>query len=314
MPQPAEVDQIAEQLVARYQEAIREWQQLVAATAGDPPAKRLRELQQGVDRILGSLDADVRDWITTSTPQVWSMGATAAVGAPFPLQASLPAIQAMASQNYSELLSATSHVAADTKRALRTLARGGALDVLGGQTANASGLKLTNALQDAASQVMTVTYRNGAVHSLADWADTAVRTQTALAYNDGALGSMKATRIKWVEIADGPACGLTAHDDPELADGLVVPIETAEAYPVAHPRCARSLLPRGDIDSEEAAKAANDARDMDALEAQALEERQRAAQRTVTGRRMTVASEERRVARRERAGRTERPPRRVRAS
>ena len=312
MPQPTEVDQVAERLVARYRRAIAEWQRLVESTAQLTPAARLRELQRGVDRILAGLDADVRDWITSSTPQVWSMGATMATGAPFPLQAHLPAIQAMASQNYTDLLDATRHVAADTKRALRKLARAGALDVLGGQTANAAGLKITNAIQDALGEVMTVAYRNGAQHSLADWADTAVRTQTALAYNDGAIGAMRATRIKWVEIADGPACGLTAHNDPELANGLVVPIETAEAYPLAHPRCARSLLPRGDLDSEEAAQAANDARDMNALEAMALEERERAAQRTVTGRRMTVASEERRVARRERAGRTERPARRVR--
>ena len=624
MPQPAEVGQVADRLVARYQQAMAEWQALIESTASQSPERRLRSLLAGVDRIFDGLDVDVRGLITATTPQVWVQGATSVTGTPISTsftQANLAAIQAMAAQNYGELLDATGFVRSDTKRVLRTMARAGALDTLGGQTASRAGLTQVNARQDGFAKPMTVTYANGAEHSLADWADTAVRTQTAKAYNAGTLGTCRAFGVKWVEIADGPACimpgetfmpygsleglsrawfagpaltlvaahpktgtrrvtvgpnhpmltregwktadliterdqlvyderfenplhlpeldfeevpavedtfaalhrdgvavarvrrddlhgdgafceneievvgpvwellvvtdprfvehrseldlvgsdtalqsvssdsgafaffdgdiaesgrvvgggdlvgplivggvgplprrearratepistsagafgahgaaplarerrprtatsgqacvgaettgrvvagvegaparltdrgsgvaalvelahevtfvdvvavetrhyegwvfdascseqmfacsgfvvkncGLTAHDDPELANGLVVPIETAEAYPVAHPRCARSILPRADLDDEEAAKAHNDARDMDALNAEALAERQRAAQRTVTGRRMTVKSERVRVERRARAGRTARTPR-----
>lgn len=305
MPQPPEVTNAADPLIAEYAAAADALRNAIVASKGSD-SRRLAKVLRDLDAIMARLDTAVRAHLTDTMPTVFAAGATD-TGLTFAWdQASAEAVQALAAQDYSELLDATTHVAERTKRALRTLARQRALDVVDGQTANAAGLGLTNTVQDALGQVMTVTYRNGAEHSLADWADTAVRTQTAKAYNAGALQQFRTYGVEWVEIADGPACGLTYHDDPELANGLVVPLDTAQAYPLSHPRCARSLLPRADLASKAAAQAANDARDMDALNAMALDERQRAAQATVTGRRMTVQSETRRVARRARVPRTPR--------
>jgi hypothetical protein len=306
VPQPPEVTSAADPLIAEYAAAADALRSAVAASKGSD-SRRLAQVLRDLDAIMVKLDTAVRTHLTDTMPTVFRAGATD-TGLGFAWdQASAEAVQALAAQDYSELLDATRHVTEATKRALRTLARQGALDVVvDGQTANAAGLGLTNTVQDALGQVMTVTYSNGAEHSLADWADTAVRTQTAKAYNAGALHQFRTYGVEWVEIADGSACGLTYHDDPELANGLVVPLETAQAYPLSHPRCARSLLPRVDLTSKTDAAAANDARDMDALNAMALDERQRAARATVTGRRMTVQSETRRVARRARAARTPR--------
>lgn len=309
MPQPAEVTSASDQLLAEYTAAHAELvAEIRAARGGD--AARLRVALRVLDAIMGRLDDSTRTYQAQTIPAVFQQGGID-TGLPFVWNApTSTAVQALADQNYTELLTATRHVTAKTKRALRTLAKAGSLDaVVGGQTANTAGLQATNLVQDAASKVMTVTYANGAEHSLADWADTAVRTQTAKAYNGGALHQFSSYQIEWIELADGPACGLTAHNDPELANGLVVPIDVAEAYPLSHPRCARSMLPRADLNSKTAAQAANDGRDMDALNAQALDERQRAARSTVTGRRMTVKSETARVGSRVRAGRTARPAR-----
>lgn len=246
-------------------------------------------------------------------PLVYAQGA-ADTSLPFAwTQSSREAVEALAARNWDELLASTRYVRRTTKAALRELVHAGALDVLTGTaTADAAGLALTNLAQDAAGDVLTVQYRNGARHALADYADTALRTQTALAYNDGALDQFARYDVRWVECIDGPSCGLTAHDDPELANGLVVTLDVAREYPIAHPRCARSWSPRADIATERGASRHNARRDPDALAAQALEERQRAATATVTGRRFTLASEERRVA--ARTARTQRTPRAPRSA
>ena len=309
MPQPAEVTATGDDLINLYA-SVRA--RLIEAIRGPTS---VRQVLNRLDEILDDLDAATRAHVATATPVVYQAGAVA-TGLGFVWdQASREAVQRLANQNYRELATTVEASGSLTRRALRTLARAGAIDTLSGQTANRAGLTVTNAVQDAAGEVLTVTYRNGAVHSLADWADTAVRTQTALAYNGGALDQFRSHDVEWVEIADGPACGLTSHDDTELANGLVVPLATAQAYPIAHPRCARSLIPRVDITSSAHADEVNAERDPDALRQAAEVERARAARGTVTGRRMRVETEHARVARRQRAGRTasgERPPRRRR--
>lgn len=332
MPQPAGNTRAAESAVAAFEEATREWSRAVAATVGMDDAARLRALDRTLDDIMARLDVDIRAWVSGDLPDLWIAGAAVAVGATVAAAAAswgtaetiigmasggaasgaaasattggtATGLQTFVNRSYTDLLSATTHVTDETKRMLRRLAREGALATLDGQTATDMGQRLTNLVQEAKRRMMTVTYSNGAVHSLADWADTAIRTQTGLAYNAGTFGACHEFDIGWVELADGPACGLTDHDDPELADGLVVPLHVAEEYPLAHPRCARAILPRGDINGKGDATGWNDSRDMDALQERALAERQRAARSTVTGRRMTVRSERSRVERRTRTAR-----------
>lgn len=42
-------------------------------------------------------------------------------------------------------------------------------------------------------------------------------------------------------------CGLRTHDDPQKANGLILPIAEARNYPLSHPRCGRSTSPRANV-------------------------------------------------------------------
>lgn len=287
MPQPQEVTDAADKSVALWRDAEAQLRQRLAQIAdkrGDEAA-HLRAMLTEVDAAIKALEAKIPGDIEDRLSAVYAKGAQDTGLPEIFTQVNRVAVQAMAQQNYDELLAATRHVRTSTKTALRSLAKEGALRSLtSGDTASRAASEMTATAQSAAGRVLTVTYKNGAEHSLGDWADTAIRTQTASAYNGGALDQFDQFGIEWVEIADGPACGLTSHDDPEIANGLVVPLAQAREFPLAHPRCARSLLPRPDIDDKAGAKDHNDARDMDELNRQKLEERQRAARSTVTGR------------------------------
>lgn len=298
MPQPVEVEGAHGQLLAEYQAAHGRLQQVVAASRGSD-AQRLDQSLAGLRGIFDQLDADTRGYVSATIPAVYQVGAASTGLFTSWSQTSLEAMQALANQNYNELLGTVQDVEGTTRRVLRDLARAGALDVVvGGKPVGGAGRDLANLIQDAQGRVMTVTYANGAVHSLADWADTALRTQTALAYNAGAIGQYREFGIGWVELSDGADCGLTSHDDPEIANGLVVPLDVAEAYPLAHPRCGRSILPRPDIETADQAADWNGQRDPDELQRLAERERARAEKGTITGRRFRVDTETARASRR----------------
>lgn len=307
MPTPAEVTRAANLLVGRYQQANRDLQAVIA-TLKSPGIRNLRSVLADFDAIMDRLDAATRDWVGQVIPGAWQAGAVS-TGLPFAWTAPMVEhVQALARQNYDDLLTATSHVRETTKRSLRTVARAGALDaIVGGTTSTQAGRDVVNTIQTAANQVMTVTYSNGAVHSLDDWADTAVRTQTMVAYNGGALAQYDAWNVEYVEIMDGEDCGLYGHDDGPIANGMVVPLSVAEEYPLSHPRCGRSFAPT-EYDAAQAAEW-NDALDDDARQRAAEVERERAARGPIYGRSLTVEAAEARGVRMPRQARSGRSPR-----
>jgi hypothetical protein len=69
-------------------------------------------------------------------------------------------------------------------------------------------------------------------------------TETATAYNlASSAGYRESGLIDEVEVFDGPECGWTEHDDPDLADGSTRTLDEADEYPVAHPNCQRAFGP-----------------------------------------------------------------------
>lgn len=67
-------------------------------------------------------------------------------------------------------------------------------------------------------------------------------TETGFAYNHSALASYQATGfVDVVEVFDGPDCGWSSHDDPDLAHGSKRTLAAAKAHPLAHPRCQRAF-------------------------------------------------------------------------
>lgn len=319
MPQPPEVEAAAARLTRLYEDAeIRLARQLRdAISAGEGRrASRLRALSREIERELDRLEAASRLWITTDLLTVFVAGAEAAAveEATF-TQLHREAAQQLADRSWTDVLRRTRYVRRDTKEVLRRLARSAAeRTVLEGVPAQASGARLAEAARE--SGFLTVRYRDGARHSISDWADTNARTTTATAFNEGTFTQAEVDGTFWMECFDGPGCGLERHGVPPYANGLVLSLEEAKANPIAHPRCARSWSPRPDITNRSQARAATTDRARAAEEA--AQDALLARQRLVGGQRpgyFSVARQERRAAVRARqGGRTPRAPRRPRTA
>lgn len=74
-------------------------------------------------------------------------------------------------------------------------------------------------------------------------AQTISRTEIGTASNLAASDRYSVAGIQFAEIVDGPGCHLVTHDDGLLANGLILPLHSAQQYPLAHPNCRRSILP-----------------------------------------------------------------------
>lgn len=164
-------------------------------------------------------------------------------------------VTAIARDAYADLLDATEHMTDTTKDVVRRLVRDHSRDrVLTGRTAEQAATRLARDLQGQG--ISAIVYRNGANHSLADYADMVVRTKTAEAFQRGGLAQGAALGIEWWELLDNPECGLDGHNDPTKANGQIVPRETAERFLISHPRCVRVTTARPDIASREQAGSA----------------------------------------------------------
>jgi hypothetical protein len=100
----------------------------------------------------------------------------------------------------------------------------------------------------AAHPLDTVIYNGKARHPVRSWARAALAWQVVTAANAGAITlSHFDFAIEWMEIADGPECGFTTHDDLDRAHGTIRSIDDCALYPAAHPGCIRQLIPRPDL-------------------------------------------------------------------
>lgn len=231
------------------------------ATVPDPYGRigvqraRIRELATALNAELRMLDQAADRWLAGEFPEVFRLGAQQG-GLEFAWTGvSRQAMQALAADAHDDLLTATRYVRREVKTFIREAAKlRTRTTLLEGQTAKAQGRVLAQRLADRG--IAAVTYRNGARHGLGEYAQMVVRTKSAQAYNAGAFMSARDHGVQWMECYDGPACGLTYHDDPELANGLILPLDQAESWPIAHPNCARSWGPRPDVADEKQAREA----------------------------------------------------------
>lgn len=311
MPQPDDVTAVGEQLIDTYRQAEQQLLDRLAAVIDDPSrwreTARLRDLLAGVDAILDELERASLGWANASLPTVYEAGAQAAastLGSSFAWSTPhTEAMQALATATWDDILQATTFVRADTKATLRRLVRDGTLRSLTGQvTPDASARDLARQLVDEQG-LLTVRYSNGARHSVADWADTAIRTRTASTYNEGGFVQTEEDGFTHLMCFDGADCGLRRHDDPDKANGTVRSIDVARQYPLGHPRCSRSWSPMPSVSTDAEAEAASTPAEARAIAA--AEEALRAQQQPV---RLSVAAQGRRGARRARPTR-QRPTR-----
>lgn len=224
-----------------------------AALSADPKnfrkAARLRELQQSIQRALAGLDQQTADWLAQRFPEAYALGASSAfevAGGFVWTQDNREAVQRLAADVHSDLLKATRRVRRTTKALVRSIARDAGLQaLLEGQTAVQAARTMARKLE--ANQISAITYSDGSVHGLKEYSEVAIRTKTAVAYNVGTLDHASAHGVAFFEVFDGPFCGWTYHDDPELALGMVVSKLDAESYPISHPNCRRSFGGRPDV-------------------------------------------------------------------
>jgi hypothetical protein len=305
---PPEVDAIRDELASLYS-AVQQQQIAELERIGNDPSQRrrrarLNEQAKALTQALDEVDIQAKTWASTrlgAAYQIGAMEAAQATGQRYTwTQIHTAAVAEIASRTYDDLLAATRFVRRDVKRFVRSAVRARTAEaVIGGRTATQAGRLLRGDLRGIAA----IRYANGARHSLGDYSSMVLRTTTGQAYVQGTINASAEAGVKYMECIDGPACGLSAHNDLELANGLVLPIDVANSYPLAHPNCARSWTPRPLVSNDAEAKAA---RRYSADEQQRLaeEERARAEVRTVEGR-LTARERDRRSRLRAREARLE---------
>lgn len=267
MPQPAEVQATAEELLDLFRAAQADIQAQLErlAAQGDSVARRrarLRQLDQSVQALMGDLERDAREWLTGRLPATYQLGAETAaaqMGDLFTWTAPhLAAVQDLANQTFAEVLAATSFVRDSVKAWIRDQARRQTtLSLLEGRTAQQAARALVSAAGEVVDAlggpVGMVRYADGSYRRLADYADTLLRTTTARSYNAGSLNQFGQLGVRFVEVLDGAECGWTTHDDGDKANGTVRRIQDAFEHSLSHPRCRRSFLGRPDIRNPAAA-------------------------------------------------------------
>lgn len=284
MPLSPDEQRIADRLAGLYRTTeTRILDQLADATTSPVAKARLRDLLVEVRSETGALRTGTRSWLSTDLPAAYAAGATHAastLGAVFSwTQTHREAAQALAAQHWADVGAHLREVETSTLRGIRRL-----LDdevrrqILEGTPRRGD---LARAIQRETG-VATVRYADRSRHSIADYGDTLARTATATVRNTGEFNLSRQEGVTYMQATDGADCGLTAHNDPVKADGLVLPIDEAESYPIAHPRCARSWSPMPHVRTLEEAEEARLYSDEEAAE-RAAAERARAAASNVDG-------------------------------
>lgn len=244
----ADLTAVHEQILTALDALAADWYDLnVTARIG-----RLTELDRQISVLIDYADAIAAGHVVGAVQAAYEIGAWSTALSALSVATfggiDVDAVTALAQDTYADLLTATKGMRDDAKHLIRELARDQVrTKLLTGQTAIQAGRDLARSLRDRG--VTAVIYSDGRQVSLPTYAEMLLRTKTAQAYQEGGLNQGERLGIEWWEILDGPGCGWTAHDDPQIADGMIVPTETARAYPIAHPNCRRSSTPRPDIRS-----------------------------------------------------------------
>lgn len=245
-------------LVQLYQDAharlVQEQERLLS---GSPlrtaRLRRLLELQEAVEREMDRLDRRTNRWFERHGMEAYAAGFRAAAPDLSFTLVHDDAARRLADDLFRDLLQATKYVRRDTKRFIQDAARIAAQSTVIDRTAPQAGRDMMRQLVRE-NGIKAVTYRNGAKHPLGEYSQMTIRTKTALAFNEGGFDS--SPEVEWWECFDGPECGLTFHEDPTQANGLILPRDESRANPISHPNCRRSWGPRPDITSKTGAKKA----------------------------------------------------------
>jgi len=262
---PAETArQIADDLARSWARIMEEQARLLEQWPGQAKPvrlERLRAMEVHVTDLMAAaqqtLDSKVPGMLAEAY-EVGAWGAALQTGAAAAFSAiDLDAITVLARDTMDDLLAGTRGVTASTRSLVQTMSRDRILNATyAGMTAEQAGVRLAADLQGEG--IYSILYNGTPPRRVAlpTYTDMVVRTKTAVAYQEGGFQQGKQLGIEWWEIMDGPDCGLSFHDDPTLADGMIVRTADAEKFPISHPNCVRVTSPRPDIEDARQAAAA----------------------------------------------------------
>lgn len=283
---PPDVEEALVGIVADMQVAWKqikdEEARILARWPGETRPKRL-DMLRALERNVTDLMDRLEKIITGQVPQVMTAayetgawGAALQVGTEAAFSAvDIDAITTLSTRTMEHLLSATQGVRQSTKAVIQDLSRSRILNATyGGLTSEQAGVRLAADLVEQG--IRAVVYKDGSRVGIASYADMVLRTESAIAVQEGGFQQGRELGIEWWEVMDGPDCGLSYHDDPTLADGLIVDRATAEKYPIAHPNCVRVTSPRPDVQNAREAKTATRTADEARVADQAQASRARA--------------------------------------
>lgn len=257
-----------------------------------------------VIRRMDELDSETARWMNNEFTRIYAHGGIdGSITADFTWsQEHFDAVRLLAQDFMDDVLSATKYVRKDVKRFVREAASFRIQQgVIQGDVPRTTALEIKQLLQERG--IAAITYKDGSRHGLDEYTRMLTRTKTAQAYNTGTLTQAASEGVKFWEIIDGPECGLSFHDDPMRAAGMIVDRHTCDKFIISHPNCRRSFAPRPDIGTKKDLKTAQpfgteeqrrDIRRMD-IQRQRRALRAQTRQATIRGRSRNPAFQRRRV-------------------
>lgn len=258
MSLPEEVTELADRL---SQDFHRVWELVIreidALETGWPRTyaereHRLNELEIRIRYLMSQVDTIATDQVVKAIHDSFTLGAVTTNATASVITDTVPigAATQIARDTLQDILKATQNVLETTRDLVQAIVRDELLmHTYLGQTVEETARRMRKALTE--HSVHAVTYSNGARHGIGSYAEMLIRTKTAIAYNEGTLQAAEGLDIDFWEVLDGPGCGWMRHDDPVLADGLIVTTSEAREFPISHPNCRRTVIARTDIDSIE---------------------------------------------------------------
>lgn len=250
----ADLAGVAERIQVEETTVFDRWPALTAVAR----RRALREMQARVLALAASAGEIARVSVAGVVDGAYRLGAgqTALTAGAAPVfgGVDVDAIAALSSDAYGDVLEATRHVQSSTKDLVRALARERIADKLvTGQTPEQASRLLRRDFEGRG--ITAIVYKDGSRHGLGDYSEMIVRTKSAEAGQLGGFAQARTIGVEFMEIMDGPGCGLASHQDPRKANGLILPLAEAEQFPLSHPRCRRTTSARPDIDAATAAEA-----------------------------------------------------------
>lgn len=239
----------------------RQWAAIVDNPRATNTQARLTMLLRSLDRSKRNVDETVAEWVRTTYPGQYATGAVRMAegydSSSFVWsQPHRDAVALLANDTFTSLLHSTTFEPESIKATVRELARTAtAQKLLGGETAYQAGAKLAGRL--AEQGIFGVTYADGRFVKASSYAEMVVRSRSAIAYNAGGLNQARSDGVEFFEISDGLDCGLEEHDSKPAASGMIVTGDVAAMFPISHPNCVRSFLPRPDLATEDLTKIEN---------------------------------------------------------